>query len=423
MVIRHGRGIPPPPHQDAGSHRRVPPRGPGGSRTRRAESPCGSSRGGCGIRYGVGFGTGRRLAACLLALLLAAGCARRAPSGTSTRAGTAAAALQQRYYRSGRWLTAGYWQNAQAFSIVLDEYQRTGSAQWRADITEVYRANSRGAIGDFNAPYVDDEGWWALDWIRAWDLTGNPAYLSTAKAIFRDMSATWDTACGGGVWWNHTKTYKNAIPNELFLLVADELHEVTPGDAGAGSYLWWAQREAAWFEGSGLINARGQVNDGLTFSCFNNGGTPWTYNQGVILAGMAELAHITGDKAYLHLAERIADAEVRYGTTPGGVLYEAGCEPNNGCGSDGPLFKGIFIRYLWWLYAYAPQPAYRALITASQDSLWNHDRTPGNLFGLHWAGPAPQPGQINVEDDIAGTMAFTSVSVAAVPRPRRGPAA
>jgi hypothetical protein len=81
--------------------------------------------------------------------------------------------------------------------------------------------------------YYDDEGWWALTWINAYDLTGNRAYLSQAKDIFADMTGGWDGTCGGGIWWSKARGYKNAIANEIFLQVAVALHERTPADIRA----------------------------------------------------------------------------------------------------------------------------------------------------------------------------------------------
>jgi uncharacterized protein YyaL (SSP411 family) len=42
--------------------------------------------------------------------------------------------------------------------------------------------------------YYDDEGWWALGWIEAYDLTGNTQYLSEAETIFADMNAVFGKA-------------------------------------------------------------------------------------------------------------------------------------------------------------------------------------------------------------------------------------
>ena len=50
----------------------------------------------------------------------------------------------------------------------------------------------------------------------------------------------WDDACGGGLRWNTTSGYKNAITSELFLTLAALLHQRTPGEQGG--YLTWAQR-------------------------------------------------------------------------------------------------------------------------------------------------------------------------------------
>ena len=60
------------------------------------------------------------------------------------------------------------------------------------------RASPNGFINGF----YDDEGWWALLWIDAYDLTKEITYLQTAINIFLDMTKGWPSGCGnGGIWW------------------------------------------------------------------------------------------------------------------------------------------------------------------------------------------------------------------------------
>lgn len=96
-----------------------------------------------------------------------------------------------------------------------------------------------------------------------------------------------------------------------------------------------------WFKGSGIINDQNLINDGLEIdsddSCFNNGDTVWSYNQGVILGGLVELSRATGDFGYLSGATSIAEAAIE-ALSEGGILHES-CEAN-GCGADGSQFKG-----------------------------------------------------------------------------------
>ena len=248
---------------------------------------------------------------------------------------------------------------------------------------KTFRDNSRT---NFLNEYYDDEGWWALAWIRAFDLTGDPAYLDMSKTIFADMAGGWDSHCEGGIWWRKDRHYKNAIANELFLLVAIRLHERTPQDTGANSYLDWATREYAWFNGSGMINARHLVNDGLNRWCENNGRTTWTYNQGVIVGGLTELYKTTGDTNYLNEASAIAKAAIATLNDGQGILCEP-CEPDACGGGDVPQFKGIFVCYLAALYDLTRDPAYYHFLVSNARSIWANDRDDFNRFGLRWTGP------------------------------------
>lgn len=68
---------------------------------------------------------------------------------------------------------------------------------------------ARGFSGFINN-YYDDEGWWALAWVKAYDVTGNTEYLNMAESIFADMQGGVNGTCGGGIWWSKDRKYKNA---------------------------------------------------------------------------------------------------------------------------------------------------------------------------------------------------------------------
>ena len=58
----------------------------------------------------------------------------------------------------------------------------------------------------FVSTYYDDNAWWALAWIAAFDLTRESRYLEAALTIFARNTAAWDDSCGGGLRW-HAKEH------------------------------------------------------------------------------------------------------------------------------------------------------------------------------------------------------------------------
>jgi len=285
---------------------------------------------------------------------------------------------------TGLYQTTGYWNSGNAITV-LANYSRL-------DRTTVYYpifANTLQQVPKqfpgFLDGYYDDEGWWALAWLDVYDLTGKPEYLQQATSLFTDMAGAWDNTCGGGIWWNSDRKYKNAIANELFLSVAAHLAASTTDGTQRATYLSWAQREWAWFQGSGMINAQHLINDGLnTPTCKNNGGTVWSYNQGVILGGLTQLSPLAHDPTLIVTAQTIADATLANLTDKNGVLHDV-CDGN--CGNDGVQFKGVFLRNLMALQAAVHDPRYTAFADTNAESIWNTARGPNDQFGQIWSGP------------------------------------
>ena len=215
------------------------------------------------------------------------------------------------------------------------------------------------------------------------------------------------------MWWKTTKAYKNAISNELFLELTAWLHNDVPGDT---TYLSWAKAEWSWFSASGMINSGNLVNDGLTSGCANNGGTTWTYNQGVILAGLAELYRATGDSSLLPKAESIASAAIS-ALSRNGVLTEP-CG-SGGCDGDQQIFKGIFARDLEVLASTVGSGQYDSFLLEQARSVETTDTYASNASGLLWAGPAQSScTSTSANPCTAATQASAEQALVAAPGPQ-----
>ena len=303
------------------------------------------------------------------------------------RSRAAAQALISLYNpETGLFNTTGWWNSANAVTALADESRVTGDAGPPRIFPDILVRAPRKYPAFLN-DFYDDEGWWALAWIDVYELNPNASaakqYLETARSIFDDMAGGWDETCSGGIWWSKERKYKNAIANELFLSVAAKLALHAHGKQRK-MYLYWADREWHWFQASGMINADSLVNDGLDAQCGNNQKTTWTYNQGVMLGGLAALSRSRKDPALLTVAQQIGLSAITHLTDGQGILHDP-CEPD--CGEDGVSFKGVFARNLGYLEAVQENAAYKQFLKTNASSLWMNARTTGDRFSTVWAGP------------------------------------
>ncbi|KAL9073507.1 MAG: hypothetical protein Q9161_002928 [Pseudevernia consocians] len=353
-----------------------------------------------------------------------------------SHAQSAIIALQQWYNEStGLWETTGWWNSANALTMLADfvavdssldvvaehVFQNTFSEAQKASL-ETVKVMTPYSVTTYTGPqfppgviprengftgflndFYDDEGWWALAWLKIYDLTQQRQYLQAAIDIFEDMRHGWGGTCGG-LWWNKQHSYKGAIENALFLTVAAQLANRA---SNKDFYLHWAWKEWDWFQRTGMINAHYNINNGIDLvTCRNDNGTVWSYNQGVILGGLLELYRVAPSENYLTMAKQIALACIKFLSDANGVLHDP-CEPN--CGADGPQFKGIFMRNLQKLQLEIPNERFKTFIDANANSIWLNDRTSGNKLGLLWSGPfmgATASTQSSAADALVAALAI-----------------
>jgi hypothetical protein len=324
----------------------------------------------------------------------------RAPAPTpAARADAAAEPLMWSYDPYAAWWPSSWWNSAATLTTLIEHARRTGRTDYRWIIDRTFEVN-RGTFpagvrgtdpieGDFISRAIDDAGWWALAWIAAYDLTGLRKYLDTAVILGNYMHAHWDPrTCNGGVWWNREHTYKNSVTNLQYIRLTAALHNRIPGDT---AWLARATTGWTWFRNTGLINSAGLVNDGLRRStCRNNGGTVWTYNQGLAIGAAMEMWRATADPQDLGLAWRLADAALASTQlVRAGVLVESCENPSRVCDDNQKQFKGLFMRYLAEFLDGPTGAAYRPFTRRQADTLWRQDGDPLNRLGLRWAGGEP----------------------------------
>jgi predicted alpha-1,6-mannanase (GH76 family) len=286
---------------------------------------------------------------------------------------------------NGLWQRAGWWNSANILEAFID-YSRLNHLNAKPFLNNIYRKNVHLRRGHFITQHAfDDNEWWALAWLKAYDLTGEKLYLHTAQRIFKDMiKRSWDETCGGGVRWAADGEYKNAVTNELFMEFSARLALESKDSSQKAYYLNWALKDWAWMTNSGMINNDFMINDGLNQNCENNNGITWTYNQGVILGALKDIYMLNCDSAYLKLAKTLAYASMHNLSNKKGILTEpGGTQP----GADKNQFKGIYIRYLAMLNIVLKDETIKKFILLNADYAWQHARSADNFIDFDWNGP------------------------------------
>lgn len=299
---------------------------------------------------------------------------------------------------TGLWDTTSWWNGANVLTALI-EYGRltendslkklvaTTFERTREFEVSVQGTDSTWTCKNYINDYYDDESWWALAWLDAWEWTGNSDYLEMSRIIFSDIIKGWDETCGGGMYWKKNNNYKGTITNELTIVVATRLHLEGIKEVNGVNCLDLSRKIWTWMESHQVRNEDNQMQDGVRQKDGNCVIAPnvWTYNQGVILSGLVNLHRITQEDAYLSAAHEIAGSALQIMIDDQGILKELRCEPED-CNPDAEQFKGIFMRHLMVLHGYSARPEYKLFLENNARSIIDMATDKGRISpGVSWS--------------------------------------
>lgn len=296
--------------------------------------------------------------------------------------------LNQQWYSQDDGMWGHLWWQSGAMLATIGDVALL-SRDFKPTAADIYsnslvaaKASNPYDPNSFLDDFYDDEGWWAMGWIKAYDVTHDKRYLNAANDIFNDLLTGNDATCGGH-WWSKAEKDNSAIGNELYLAVAaslaNRMQDATP-------YRHYAQSQLDWFLNSGLVNENHTINDGLNITTCESGGPVYSYNQGVILGALVEMHALTGNSTYLDIAYNVARGAIKQLAAPhNGVLTEIGYP--GAPDPTGAQFKGVFARNLMYLQKVHGEDLFVDFLKSNADSIWKSNRTDNGTMGVFWQGP------------------------------------
>lgn len=274
------------------------------------------------------------------------------------------------------------WVQACEWDIVMDAYQRTGNSAYLEELKNIYKGGAaKYANFDWYNSSVwfanDDMLWWILGMLRAYEITGDASYRTTAKAGIDRIWATEYDPSDGGIWWtNVSHTSKNSCAESPFVIAACKL----AADLGDSSYLTKA-KTVYNFQRDNLFNtSTGSVYDSKQFPAGQStyiDPMNFCYNQGTMIGAGLFLYKATSQSSYLTDAIKACDYLKNV------MCDEEGILPAEMDINDQGISKPVAVRYVKMLID-AGQNQYSKWLQKNADMAWAHRDATRNLTIRDW---------------------------------------
>ena len=255
----------------------------------------------------------------------------------------------------------------------------------------VHRGDFPMGASDEGLAY-DDNIWIAINYIQAYQNTGNKTYLSQAEHI---MNYLWEEAWFeplGGFFWDYRKQARHSCSNNPAIKPYVDLYKLT----GKKQYLDRA-KQVFEFSYNALKDKKLNIYEDLVGARQENGkwvegssaGTGfYSYNTGAMISGASALYSVTKDKKYLDEALACAEGAYEYFGVKNQVKGYVGWPYKRENGSETQIwFNVILLRGYIDLYEVAPQEAtkYILMFQNSIDYAFTH-YLDGGYLPYDWLG-------------------------------------
>jgi hypothetical protein len=226
--------------------------------------------------------------------------------------------------------------------------------------------------------YFDDNGWWELAYMDAYQATGDARDLRDAERAFRFIAVSgWDRS-GGGTWWETLHLHLTSEPLAAEIYTGFALYRAT----GVRSYFATAGKFLAWADAHSW-NAVQQL-----YQRNPTDGTVLDYVEGLMIGAQLELCQIRHVNGPCTKAEQLATAS--RAAFPGYADWT-------------PAADLIYLRFLLDLYEQDGNPRWYALVAQNVRRVRRLARSVDGLYFKRWGGER-FPGRLLQPD--AATLAL-----------------